>query len=120
MNTPESSPADKRKSELRIEFTGLMRRFILEGLVNVSDGTDFTIVQADTGPPFEPLSSIADRGKHVITVGIPDPIENEFKYLTMTDEEWAQFDAESVEFLERFKERFGGDTKPEDDTDGNV
>jgi hypothetical protein len=53
MTTPERPTSEERKSKLRVEFTDLMRRFILEGIADPANGTEFTIAQSGIGPPFE-------------------------------------------------------------------
>lgn len=115
MTTPERSPSEERKTRLRVEFTELMRRFILERIVDPNNGTDFTLIQSEMGPPFEPIESIAMRGRHVLTAGVPNPDLYDFNYMTMTDEERVQFDQGRAKFLENFRNYFGTPEKGDED-----
>lgn len=101
--------------ELTREFSDLMRRFLLEGVVDPANGTEFTIFQTQAAVSLQGTQAIAEQGRHVLSTGIPDPVATGFQELTMTDPERAELEERRQKFLENFTEFFGN-TPPDDIT----
>ncbi len=97
-----------------------MRRFILEGIVDPANGTEFTIIQSEIGVPFEPLEKIASRGQHLITAGIPNPLEYDFNFITASDEDRADLIQKQTEFLKRLENSLGFIEPPDDEAEDHI
>lgn len=117
MSNPERSPKQQRQHELRVELLDLFRRYILEDAIDPAHGLEFTIIQAQPGMPFEPLEKVAQRGRHVLTFGIPDPVEFGFEEITMSDNDRVIKEVEDTIFIEGIREWVESDEDNDDESE---
>lgn len=102
---------EKRKGALASEFGRKLhevaRWAIIEGLIDPNDGTEFELMQFDlTEGRLDPITfTFQGPKKFVVNFGIPNPIEQEFDQLVLSDEERkAKQDRIQRELEEQFPE----------------